>query len=305
MSAEPIVYFNGEYLPANEARIPLFDLGLHGVAATEMTRTFGHRCYRLDDHLDRLNNSMSKLGLHADLLRDDWQRITQTVVEHNAALISGDADLLVNHLVTAGPHPSYGTAKPGAATERVTICVQAFPIPFARFADQYETGQHLVVPDVRHIPPECLEPGIKSRNRLHWYLADRAAREIDPAAAALLCDMDGQLTETSAGNFFIVEGDAIVTPPLRNILNGISRTVVRDIARYLDRRFLEQEISLDRALSAQEALTSSTTYCVLPVTRINQQPIGDGIPGAVFGQVLETWNMTVGLDIAGQARSQS
>lgn len=304
MSAEPIVYLNGDFLPAAVACLPLTDLGLHGVAATEMTRTFGHRCFRLDDHLDRLNSSMGKLGLHTDLLRGDWQDITGSVVEHNSALISAQQDLLVNHLVTAGPNPAYATPPTSQDSSPITtICVQTFPLPFARWAHKYDSGQHLIVPEIRQIPANCLDPGIKSRNRLHWYLADRQARETDVQASALLSDLNGHLTETGSGNFYIVRGNTIFTPPRHATLNGVSQYVVRDIAKYLGLGFEERDIRLDWALAAEEALTSSTPYCVLPVTQINRQPIGDGKPGPVFHKILETWNVTVGMDIARQAMS--
>ncbi len=80
-----------------------------------------------------------------------------------------------------------------------TIYVRTFPLRFAQWATKYQNGQHLVIPEMRQIPAECLSPRIKSRNRLHWYLADRQAREIDADASALLLDLEGHLTETSRG----------------------------------------------------------------------------------------------------------
>lgn len=301
MSAEPIVYLNGEYLAASQASVSLADWGLHGVAVTEMTRTFGQRCFRLDDHLDRLNASADHLGLPVDLLRDDWQKITQTVVEHHAAIIGKTGELMVNHVVTAGVNLMNGApTDPGP-----TIYVRTFPLRFSRWAAKYRTGQHLVVPEMRQIPAECLNPKIKSRNRLHWYLADQRAREIADDASAVLLDLNGHLTETSAGNFFIIRHNTILTPRQEVTLGGISRMVVRDIAQFLDVGYEEQNITLGDALAADEAFTSSTGYCVLPVTRIDGQPIGDGRPGLLYQRILETWNMMAGLDIAAQAVAQS
>jgi branched-subunit amino acid aminotransferase/4-amino-4-deoxychorismate lyase len=301
MSAEPIVYLNGEYLAASQASVSLADWGLHGVAVTEMTRTFAHRCFRLDDHLDRLNASADQLGIFVDLLRDDWQRVTQTVVEHHAGLIGETDELMVNHMVTAGLNPAYGAP----ANPRPTICVRTFPLTFSRWAEKYRTGQHLVVPEMRQIPAECLNPKIKSRNRLHWYLADRRAREIADDASALLVDLGGHLTETSAGNFFVVRENKILTPRHDVTLGGISRGVVRDIAQYLDVAYEQCNITLADGLAADEAFTSSTGYCVLPVTKINGHNIGDGHPGPLYQRILETWSMMAGLDIAAQAVAQS
>jgi len=301
MSAEPIVYLNGEYLAASQASVSLADWGLHGVAVTEMTRTFGQRCFRLDDHLDRLNASADQLGIPVDLLRDDWHTITETVVSHHAALLGETDELMVNHVITAGLNPM------NAAPEHMgpTIYVRTFPLRFSRWAAKYQNGQHLVVPEMRQIPAECLNPKIKSRNRLHWFLADRRAREIADDASALLLDLDGHLTETSAGNFFIVRENTILTPQHEVTLGGISRMVVRDIAQFLGVGYEEQNITPADALAADEVFTSSTGYCVLPVTKIDGQPIGDGQPGALYQRILETWNLMAGLDIAAQAVEQS
>ncbi|QDU46731.1 D-alanine aminotransferase [Symmachiella dynata] len=301
MSAEPIVYLNGEYLAASQASVSLADWGLHGVAVTEMTRTFGQRCFRLDDHLDRLNASADQLGIAVDLLRDDWHKITETVVNHHAALVGKTGELMVNHVISAGLNSM--NAAPNHSGP--TIYVRTFPLQFSRWAAKYQNGQHLVVPEMRQIPTECLNPRIKSRNRLHWYLADRQAREIDADASALLLDLQGHLTETSAGNVFIVREKTILTPRSEVTLGGISRMVVRDIAQFLGISYEEQNITLTEALSADEVFTSSTGYCVLPVTKIDGQPIGDGQPGAVYQHILETWNMMAGLDIAAQAVEQS
>ncbi len=81
--------------------------------------------------------------------------------------------------------------------------------------------------------------------------------------------------------------------------------VVRDIAQFLGVGYEEQNITLTEALSADEVFTSSTGYCVLPVTKIDGRPIGDGRPGAVYQRILETWSMMAGLDIAAQAIEQS
>ncbi len=301
MSAEPIVYLNGEFIPASQAKLSLTDWGLYGVAATEMTRTFHQRCFRLDDHLDRLNASLDRLGICVELLRDEWREMTQSVVEHHADLIDPSGELMVNHLVTAGPNP---VLTPHAEPQP-TVIVQTFPLRFSRWADKYRAGQHLIVPPIRQIPPECIDPRIKSRNRLHWYLADQTARDTASDAMALLCDLDGHLTETSAGNFYIVRENTIMTPRYEVTLGGISRKVVEDIAKYAGIRYESRDIPVSEALAADEAFTSSTSYCLLPVTRINGQKIGDGTTGPVYRRLLEAWSMMVGLDIEEQAVAQA
>lgn len=292
----PLTYINGEMRSAEQAALPLADMGLHGVAATEMTRTFRHRCFRLEEHLDRLESSLDALSIDGPLSRDEWRNITEQVLAHNTSLIRPDEDLMVNHLVTAGGHPAYGSVD-----DRPTVCVQTIPLQFSRWAARYSVGQHLIVPNVRAIPPQCIDPRIKSRNRLHWYLADRQARQVDETAVALLLDCDGHLTETSSGNFFIVRQGRLITPRLTKTLNGVSQQVVIEFAAELRIPFEERDITLDGAMSADEAFCSSTSYCLLPVTRLNSAMIGDGQPGRIYRRLLDAWNASVGVDIVAQA----
>jgi branched-chain amino acid aminotransferase len=204
---------------------------------------------------------------------------------------------MINHLVTAGGNPAYGASSAG----RPTVCVQTFPLQFSRWATKYATGQHLVVPDTQQIPLQCLDPRIKSRNRLHWYLADRQARLVDESASALLLDGDGHITETSSGNFFIVRDGVLLTPRRTNTLNGVSQQAVIEFATALQIGFDERDITVGEAMSAEEAFTSSTSYCLLPVTRLNSQPVGGGRPGATYRRLLDAWSAAVGVDIVAQA----
>src|SRR2546429_9604409 len=91
-------------------------------------------------------------------------------------------------------------------------------------------GAHLVTPSVRHVPPQCYDPKMKYRSRMHYYLADQEARLVDPDALALLLDLDGNITETSGANFQIVEDGRIISPTTRNTLPGVSRAMVIELA---------------------------------------------------------------------------
>jgi branched-chain amino acid aminotransferase len=140
---------------------------------------------------------------------------------------------------------------------------------------------------------------------MHYYLADQEARVADPDAAALLLDLQGNVTETGGSNFLIVERGAIVSPTTTNILPGISRGMVMELARELGIEFVERDFQVYNVINADEAFTASTPYCLLPVTRINGLPIGNGHPGPVYERLLAAWSEKVGLDIAAQIRGES
>src|SRR5262249_51234112 len=117
---------------------------------------------------------------------------------------------------------------------------------------------------------------------------------------ALLLDLDGNVTETSAANFLIVERGTIVSPTLNNTLPGISRATVIELADKMGIPFVERDFQVFNAINAEEAFLSSTPYCLMPVTRINGIPIGDGTPGPIYRRLIEAWSKEVGLDIRRQ-----
>src|SRR5262249_12710300 len=134
-----------------------------------------------------------------------------------------------------------------------TICIHTFPLPFQRWAKQMAEGVHLVTPAIRHIPPECLDPALKNRSRLNYFLAEAEARQMDAAASALLLDLDGNVTETAAANFLMVKDGTILSPTPRNILPGISRAITLELADALGIPWYERDISLTQAEAADEA----------------------------------------------------
>jgi branched-chain amino acid aminotransferase len=242
------------------------------------------------------------VGFSANISAEGLAAIVGEVVDHNEKLIPVGHDLGITLFVTAGLNLTYVGAAGLEACRRPSVCVHTFPLPFELWADKLDAGQHLVTPSIRHIPPDSLDPKIKSRSRLHWYLADRQARLADPHAGALVLDRDGNIAETSSGNFFIVRDGIICTPSHRTTLGGVSQQVVTELAADLGIECVNTDLQVYDALNATEAFTSSTPYCLLPVTKLNGQAIGDGEPGPVVGKLLAAWSEMVGLDVAEQIR---
>jgi branched-subunit amino acid aminotransferase/4-amino-4-deoxychorismate lyase len=184
-----------------------------------------------------------------------------------------------------------------------TVCIHTFPLPFNLWSQRMKEGAHVVTPSTRHVPPQCFDPKMKYRSRMHYYLADQEARLVAPDAIALLLDLDGNVTETSGANFLIVERGKIVSPGPRNILPGVSRQTVIELAVKLGIPFAERDLQVHDVMNADEALLTSTPFCVMPVTKINSVGIADGKPGPVFRQLIEAWSKLVGLDVLGQLQS--
>ena len=196
----PLAYLNGRYIPGDQAALPVWDRGVvQGATVTEMIRTFQRVPFRLPQHLARLREALDYLGVTIHQTDDDLTEIVRQLIESRESSL---ADLGIVIFVTPGAIPMYAGEFP--VSDSPTVCVHTFPLPFGQWAEKYRLGQALAVPSIRQIPVEILDPRIKYRSRLHWYLADREARTIDPAAVALLQNTDGHLTETNSGNFFVV-----------------------------------------------------------------------------------------------------
>jgi branched-chain amino acid aminotransferase len=305
---EAQVYLNGRNVPASQAHVAIYDAGLvMGATVTEQTRTFHHKAFRLEAHLERLFHSLAGVGFEINLTQDELAAVTLDLIERNAPLLPPGGELGVIHFVTAGEVVAYAgfergwqdpfyTAQPAPSAGEPTVCVHTFPLDFRRWTAAMREGAHLVIPSIRQIPPRCIDPAIKCRSRMHYYLADREARAADPAASALLLDLNGHITETSSANFLIVERDTIVSPTLNETLSGISRATVVELAERLGIQFTERDLLPSDAVRAEEAWLTSTPYCLLPVTKI------DGIakPGPLFRRFITAWSELVGLDIERQ-----
>ena len=299
---EPVAYFNGEFVPISKAALSVFDMGVvAGASVTEMARTFQHVPFRLQDHLSRLDDSMKLLGIDPGLKRADVESICGIVIAENSRLIPDDHDLGLIVFVTTGQNLTYLGRESIALARTPSVCVHTFPLPFELWADTYETGLHLVTTSVKSIPDDVIDPRVKHRNRLHWHLADIRAKRIDPVAMALLTDREGFLTETATGNLCVVEGTTILTPEL-HVLKGISRDVVGELASSFGMSFGFTRMTHDDLLRSSEAFLTSTPHCLVPVTRFNRQPIGDGRPGPVFHRLITAWGNRVGVDIVKQMR---
>ena len=134
---EPLVFLNGKMVPASQANLKIYDLGIVlGATVTEMTRTFRQQPFRLDDHVDR---SVPVAQVHAAGYRHDARRFlkaTRQLIEHNAPLIPDDDELGLIHFVTPGETPIYAGSAAGGARTTPTVCIHTFPMPFELWATE-------------------------------------------------------------------------------------------------------------------------------------------------------------------------
>ncbi len=296
--SESLVFLNGQLVPASQAHIAIFDAGIVlGATVTDMTRTFRQQPYRLGEHVARLFRSLKYTRMDIGMSQEELVRISADLVAHNAKLVDPLDELGLVHFVTAGEFAAYAGSAGRAARMKPTVCAHTFPMPFEFWSEKMAKGAHVVTPAIRHVPPQCYDPKMKYRSRMHYYLADKETQLVDPDGVSLLLDLQGNVTETSGANFLIVERGTIVSPTTVNTLPGVSRSVVMSIAAKLGIPFMEKDIQVHSVMNADEAFLASTPFCLCPATKINGVAIGDGQIGPIYRRILDAWSAEVGLAI--------
>ncbi|WP_437192792.1 aminotransferase class IV [Planctomicrobium sp. SH527] len=304
--SSPIAYLNGEFIPFNEAKLPVYDLGImQGATITERMRTVHHRPYMVAEHLERLSRSLQATGIHMPQDSGPIEDAIADVARRNMEGLARSIDLSVVIFVTAGQ--GIGDSNGQIERSRASVCIYTAPLPLKTWNDWHQHGVSLFVPDIRHVPDECLSLQIKHRSRLHWFLADHQAQAEAPGSMALLLNTDGHVTETSSGNLFVVREQQLCTPKQSTTLPGIAQNHVVKLAEKQGWSVNQIDMTLEDVLAADEVFLTSSTYCLVPVSHIQavnqqRQRIGNSVPGRVTKMLLDTWSAELGLSISGQAR---
>lgn len=294
---EPLAFLNGQFLPASQASVPVDDAGfMLGVTIPEQLRTFAGKVFRLEQHLERLFRGLKIVGVEIDFTPAQLAESARALVGQNHALLPPGDDLGLTMFVTPGPY----SPTPGRGP---LVCMHTKPLPLASFVPLYDHGQDLVTTSIKQIPANCWPVELKCRSRMHYWLADREARRIQPGARALMLDQDDFVTEASTANLLIYrQGQGLLSPPKESILPGISVATLVDLAKTLGIAVSHQPLRVEDAVEADEVLLCSTSPCVWPVLKVNGQWIGRGMPGETFQRLIDAWSQHVGIDIVAQAR---
>jgi branched-chain amino acid aminotransferase len=289
--SERMIYVNGRLIPESQPAISVYDRGfMSGYGVFERTRTYYGKLFRLDEHLDRLYRSMKMTRIDSGLSKDEMRDATLELVEINNKLRGPEDDYSCGHYITKGTE----SAGP-------TVVIFCDPIPFKSFASEYRTGAHAVSSSIRQVPSQVIDPKLKTTSRMYHLLAENEAKLVDPKAYPLMLDLEGNVCEVTQGNFWIVENGTLITPPGTDMLRGVTREAILELAGALEIPVRETNIQLYDVMNADEALISVTSRCVLPVTRVNGSTVGDGKPGEVFQRLANGWSERYGWDFVKQA----
>jgi D-alanine transaminase len=262
-----LVYLNGTYLPLNEAKVPVLDRGfLFGDGVYEVIPVYGGRPFRLEEHLRRLDHSLAGIRMVSPLSDGEWAEIFSRLIE-------GPGDQYIYLQVTRGAQPKRDHAIPAEIEPTVLVmCSPIAPIPL-------DGIRAVTVEDIR-----WLRCDIKAITLLSNVLLRQEAVDRDAAEAILV--RDGRVTEGAASNIFIVKEGVVITPPKSGeILPGITRDLVLELAREQDIPSEERSFSLEELRAAEEIWMTSSTREVLAVIELDGRPVGNGQPGPVWKRV--------------------
>lgn len=300
---ERTVYFNGDYIPESEAKVPFRDRSFkYGDGVFDMTRTFGHKIFKIDEHIERLFQSLNYMDINISISKKEMVNISNKVLEMNLPLINDNEDYWV------GQRISRGTDKVGGEQWDVdggaTIIVECAPLPLKPRASLYETGIKVWTPSVRRTPFQSMSPRAKTHNYINLILGDNEVKHIDEEAWAVLLDINGNLTEGMGSNIFTVSKGTLCTPKTQSVLGGISRETAIELAKKIGIEVEEKDIEIFEAINSDEIFLTSTSLCICPVTFFNGKKIGSNVYGPITNKLIESYKDLVSYDFVNQYLSQ-
>jgi branched-chain amino acid aminotransferase len=256
-----IFYIDGEFLPEKDATIPVNDLAiLRGYGIFDFLRTYGGKPFHLKDHLKRLEHSAKSIDLKLPLSLEEINDIVIKTLKKNQ-----HKDSNVRIVVTGGQTDDFITP---CGKPRLLVMVTEVSIYPQKW---YEDGVKIIT-----VPLERQIPAAKSLNYLSAILALKEAYQ-KKAVEAVYTDRDENLREGTTSNFFVFIEGKMVTPGTEEILPGITRQVVLELAQNLFEVQI-RDIHMDELTRAQGAFLSSSNKQILPVVQVDKYTIGDGKP---------------------------
>ena len=271
------VFLNGDFVPLSEASISPLDRGfLFGDGVYEVIPAYAGKLFRCDQHLDRLQNSLDGIRLRNPYSRQQWKEILNELLQlqayenHSIYLqVTRGADQKREHSFPKNIQP--------------TVFIMSTELNTGEIAIQHEGVCAITREDNRW--QHC---NIKAITLLANILLRQEAT--DQNCSETILTKDGHVIEGAASNLFIVEFGIIKTPELNHqMLAGITRDLVLEIATLQDIEATEDRITINELFNADEVWLTSSTKEILPVTHIDGKAIGRGEPGPMWQQMINLY----------------
>jgi len=275
---EAKIYIDGKFYSETNAKVSVFDHGLlYGDGIFEGIRFYNGRVFRLEQHLERLWNSARSICLDIPMTRQEMTEALLETIRQNH-LRDGYVRLVVTRGVgNLGLNPEH------CKDPSVIIIVATIALYHEDF---YRKGLSIVTVATRRSNPASLNPAVKSLNYLNNVMA-RIEANLASADEALMLNDAGNVAECTADNVFIIKHGQIFTPPITaGALQGITRSVVFDIAGEFDIKVTEADFTRHDIFVADECFLTGTAAEIVPVVKADGRIIGNGEPGPITMRII-------------------
>jgi branched-chain amino acid aminotransferase len=294
--AHDFVYVNGKIVPVAEAVVSVHDRSfLYGDGAFDTATARRGRVFALDAHLERLQRSLHVLRIPVPLPLPELRRAALDLMRRNQ-MVDGFLRVVVSRgtcaYVSLDPRVVVGGPTLVMLTRGIAPPVELASVSTAAPGRHTLDGLRAVTASVRKTPTASLESRVKSNNYLNGILARLEA--IDAGVdEALLLDQAGHVTEGSGDNVFAVQGARLRTPPAINILEGITRQAVLDLAPRAGLVPVIEPLTPYDLYTADEVFLTSTVVGVLPILELDGRRIGNGARGPVAARLQTLYDQHV------------
>lgn len=277
MAADKIVYLNGAYLPIEQATVSVLDRGfLFGDGIYEVIPVFGTNPLRVDEHLQRLHNSLSRISLDNPLTNTAWK---QTFAELLAKNPGNDRAIYLQ--ITRGPHQVRDLKI--QLEQRPTIFMMVLQVGAVKIGELEKGIETVTIDDFRWHACD-----IKSISLVANVMLREQAAQSGVVDAVLV--RDGYITEGTASNFFMVRDGVLITPPTsQHLLPGITRDLVIELAQENGIECEIRPIAESELAAADEIWLTSSTREIAPVIRLNGRDVADAKAGPVWKKMINIY----------------
>ena len=281
---DTLCYLNGTFTELCNARVSVLDRGfIFGDGVYEVLPCYGGVAFRFEQHMARLDRSLAELRITNPLPRPEWRAIAQRLA-FSLRDDRGIAHQLIYIQVTRGVALRDHAMLPGLAP---TVFVMASEMKLATPAQREQGVACVTADDFR-----WEKAHIKSTSLLGAVFARQIS--VDAGATETVMFRGEHLSEAASSNVWVVKDGTVMGPPRDNlVLEGIRFGLIEEICRAQGLGFELRPITRAEVLSADELLLSSATKEVLPVTRLDGQPVGSGRPGPIYQRLYAGYQQAV------------
>lgn len=276
------IWIDGRLIDKSNASASVYDHGfLYGDGVFEGIRVYSGRIFKCKEHLTRLFDSARAIRM---VIPYSAQQLEEAMLQTVKA--NGFTDCYIRLVVSRGagnlglnPHKC---ARP--CTIIIADTIELYP------KEMYVKGMAIITASVIRNHPNALSPRIKSLNYLNNILAKIEAEDAG-VPEALMLNHEGNVAECTGDNIFMVRGGHVYTPTTADgILEGITRDVIIDLCTREGVPCEEKTLQRHDLYVADECFLTGTAAEVVPVTKIDGRPIGDGQPGAITKQLKDAFH---------------